>query len=121
MNRQQRRAFEKALAETVDEMMNDGQLRRADYSDEEWKEMRRQLSETVRQQIVDGPGDDIFTLNVNNREFAAILAGLRRLQQEIEEDPDHPPLPGIMTNEGEFPALNADEIDALCVRLNTTG
>ena len=43
MNRQQRRAFEKAVAETVDEMMADGQLRRADYTDVEWAEMRRSL------------------------------------------------------------------------------
>jgi hypothetical protein len=49
MNRQQRRAFERAVNETVDEMMSDGQLRRADYTDAEWRDLRRMLIETVRQ------------------------------------------------------------------------
>ncbi len=54
LNRQKRRIFEKAVVRTVDEMMNDGQLRRADYSDAAWAEMRGALVETVRQQMAKG-------------------------------------------------------------------
>ncbi len=51
-------------------------------------------------------------------EFAAILAGLRLLQRELEHGP------GLPAGIGEIPAdagapLTSQEIDALCDRLNT--
>jgi len=49
-----------------------------------------------------------------DRELAAILTGLRMLQQQT--CPAH--LEDIATDEGRFPPLTAAEIDALCERLN---
>lgn len=56
-----------------------------------------------------------LTLKVDNREFAAILAGLRRIQETEFLDPD---ITTIFTNAGEFAGLDNDEIDNLCERLN---
>jgi len=50
----------------------------------------------------------------NDRELAAILTGLRMLQEQT--CPAH--LEDIATDGGRFPPLTADEIDALCERLN---
>jgi len=54
-------------------------------------------------------------LNVNNRELAAILAALRVWQEQ-----DAPPARqlDIATDCGELEPLSADEIDALCERVN---
>jgi hypothetical protein len=55
-----------------------------------------------------------YTFTVTDRGLAAILAGLRVFQQTnlfgVEQ---------IATNDGEFDALKNDEVDALCLRLNT--
>ena len=56
-----------------------------------------------------------FTVRVNQREFATILAGLRLLQRN---PPLHPAVKDIATNGRSFKPLTADEIDALCRRLN---
>lgn len=56
-----------------------------------------------------------ITLKVDNREFGAILTGLRILQNQSYLDPS---LSEILTNCGEFHGLDNNEIDALCERLN---
>jgi hypothetical protein len=57
------------------------------------------------------------------RELGTILAGLRMVQEYYTSAQDSLPqrLEDIATNSGEVEALEPDEIDDLCVRLNTEG
>jgi len=54
--------------------------------------------------------------SLNQRELATVLAALRYWQREGLNSSGHEQ--EIATNEGEFPSLNAMEIDALCERIN---
>lgn len=56
-----------------------------------------------------------MTLTLNDRELAAILSGLRMLQEH--SCPEH--LQDIATDGGRVSALAATEIDALCQRMNS--
>ena len=59
---------------------------------------------------------DYHQLDVSSREFGSILAGLRLL-----EATDDPPggIDEIANGLGEYAPLTDEEIDSLCVRLNT--
>ena len=53
-------------------------------------------------------------------ELGAILAGLRLYQREQATDAGmDDAIADIATNEGEHPPMTADEVDALCLRLNS--
>lgn len=65
--------------------------------------------------------------NTRNRQLGAILAGLRLLQawhldevttKDAQMDVS---IDDIETSSGEFDPMSADEIDALCERLNCEG
>lgn len=55
-------------------------------------------------------------IELDDREFAALLAGLRLLQGS--PDAASPDIDMIATDNGQFPRLSAEEIDNLCDRLN---
>ena len=55
---------------------------------------------------------------MNNREDAAILAGLRIIQRALASGLD-PAILDIATDGGSFEALSAKEVDSLCERLDT--
>ncbi|MEO8315599.1 MAG: hypothetical protein ABI645_12505 [Pseudomonadota bacterium] len=57
-------------------------------------------------------------LTLEARELAAVLAGLRALQEAMVRGADALHLAGIATDGDRFPALSAQEIDRLCERLN---
>lgn len=58
-------------------------------------------------------------INITLDELAAILAGLRMLQEMLDDGPYKPEIDGVLTNEGTMPGLTPDEIDELCERLST--
>lgn len=55
---------------------------------------------------------------LNTRELAAILAGLRNLQQDIIHEELALSIKAIMDDSKEVKPLTVDEIDELCERLN---
>jgi hypothetical protein len=60
---------------------------------------------------------------MTQREHAAIMTGLRILQNEIEKhgnDMEDDPVWDIMTCGGELTPLTIEEINALCERINTS-
>jgi len=62
----------------------------------------------------------MMRITVDDREHAAILAGLRLLQHYIEgTQPIHDGIQEILTDGGNS-SLNLDEIDQLCERINTS-
>ena len=59
---------------------------------------------------------------MTRREDAAILTGLRLLQNALE-DPEtlrHDPVYDVLTDAGELEPLLIDEINRLCERINTS-
>jgi hypothetical protein len=70
----------------------------------------------------DARRDLVTRRRFDSRETAAILAGLRLLQLEIDSPYDGgwfgDALKDVYTNGGEFEGLRSDEIDVLCERVN---
>lgn len=60
------------------------------------------------------------SFDLNDRELATVLAALRLRQRDLADEP-RGNLDDIATNDGEFDALDLEEIDALCERLNVPG
>ena len=65
-------------------------------------------------------------MKLNERELAAVLAGLWILQLELERRSltyllVRPPWIAILTDDYMLEPLTSDEIDELCERLNTGG
>lgn len=58
----------------------------------------------------------LYRFSADDRELAAILAGLRLLQGSTDAHSHAIEL--VVTDGGRFPRLSAEEIDALCERLN---
>jgi hypothetical protein len=67
-----------------------------------------------------GKDSSITTATLDARELGSVLAGLRMLQEYYTDAQDSLPelLNDIATNCGEVEALDQDEIDRLCRRLN---
>ena len=63
--------------------------------------------------------DRRIPVKLNDRELAAVLAGLRFWQREGMEYAGLLPEQDIADDCGKLTPLNAQEIDALCERLNT--
>jgi hypothetical protein len=62
------------------------------------------------------------TVTLNDREIAAVLTGLRLYQgTDIMGRSDGPALLDIATNGDAFDALDLDDVDALCERINCGG
>lgn len=58
----------------------------------------------------------LYQFRVDDRELAALLAGLRLL--ESSPGADSPGIALVATDGGRFRRLGVEEIDALCDRLN---
>jgi hypothetical protein len=58
------------------------------------------------------------TTTLDSYELAAVLAGLRLLQGAVESHGFPPGIEEIATNCHEFAPLDAEQIDALCERIN---
>lgn len=58
----------------------------------------------------------LYHFQIDDRELAAILAGLRLLQ--CYSDANRPEIELVATDGGRFPRLDFTEIDTLCERLN---
>ncbi len=63
----------------------------------------------------------MFTFQVSEQEFHTILAALRYYQERGQGDPQNRSawIDDIATNGGDVTALGDEDIDALCLRLNT--
>ncbi len=61
----------------------------------------------------------IHTITLNDRELATILASLRATQNVQQHEPLAPEIVDIATNYGALDALNHDEVDQLCERINS--
>ncbi len=57
------------------------------------------------------------TIEIDTREIASILAGLRLQQQRLAPQPRGKDVDDIATNLGEHEALTVREIESLCERL----
>ena len=57
-------------------------------------------------------------MQLNERELAAILTGLRLLQTELDREDLSAEMEDTFTNNDIFEPLTADEIDDLCEKLN---
>ena len=60
-------------------------------------------------------------VKLNKREVAAVLAGLRLLECHAMDGYQEEGIVDIATNGDTFPPLSADEVDELCIRINTGG
>lgn len=60
-------------------------------------------------------------INVSDREFHTILAALRHWESEIDGDIEYKGLLDIASNGGDVEALEIEEIDDLCERINDSG
>jgi hypothetical protein len=57
---------------------------------------------------------------LNDRELASVLAGLRLVQHYNDgTKPHYTGIEAILSNDEEFEALSNEEIDVLCMRLNS--
>lgn len=58
--------------------------------------------------------------DLNTRQVSAVLAGLRLLQHWMEQtEPNNQGVMDILENDGDFDAMDVNEIDDLCEQLNT--
>ena len=57
---------------------------------------------------------DCFTMKMSLLEFAAVMAGLRMLQDAMENSSVPPEIEDILSGGGSFRALDSAGIDALC-------
>ena len=64
----------------------------------------------------------MLSICVNEPEFHTILAALRYYQAQGQTDPDlrSQAIDDVATNGGQVSALDAQGIDALCERINTS-
>jgi len=84
-------------------------VQRSPWTDPIWDEVRLAYSQYHRAPPV----------GLDDRETAAVLAGLRLLQSD--SIPGGTPLYDVLTGGGRLEPLDAGEIEALCERINATG
>jgi hypothetical protein len=73
----------------------------------------------LRNQLVAMP--QLGTPTFNDRELSTVIAALRAIQNVQQHEALAPEIEDIATDGGRYVALDHDEIDALCARLNGHG
>lgn len=98
----------------------DGEPLFVDYDGNLWRQSQLFVDgEEIPAETTEKPWKDDRTKAVlDDRELAAVLAGLRLLQLNLARGTVGPAITDVLTNGGTVKLLEMDEIDDLCSRLN---